>query len=870
MFGSLKAQDCDRKLDEVQYLYEMGRLDQCIDAVNSCIKSGGYSRNSKIVAYGILAKSYLAIDSIELGYESIREILSRKDDYEPDISDPMRYRVAVALMKADMKSNVIMSVSKKAEKLELAPATIVVMTAEDIEQRGYINIDEILNDLPGVDVAATGGLVGKSFNLRGYRSSNMSDKVMIVFDGVEDNEMYTQFGYIGKQLPIQSIKRVELIYGPASSLYGANAFSGVLNIVTKDGSDLFIKKKNLLTEESKVEYSLQGKINSGSFNTNALEMTGAVKLSNGIVIQANGKYHVSDENNLSAFDNWDGKWTEADFGENHYLNILTEERDPNKPSHLDSLLIAKDPNGLLYKFNSDSTLILPTQKAIDEIAAIDQKYYHTIPNIAGFSVYRGEDPTKFSDPTVGQYFNIKVTLGDLILEAQLSDRNEGASPDYIDQFFAVNSRYTNWQARQQFISSRYSKKLGDRWFFYNTAYYRISDFGNNSRLTTFNGFAQGKLSFQDYLEGKNPYWRRVSYFQQCKQFRDEFRAQYQISDLWDMVLGAEVRNGVFQSNYLTTSTSDNAILNGTVAPSPGGNNPAMFDLGLFGQVSYSNPQKKINVALGGRWDKNVVAESQTQGYSQVNPRFSAVYYPGKWIFKAIYSEAIFAFPSFVKFSSSVSRIAPDDLDPEKVRNAEISISRTHFNDRLVWEGVVYNSQYDNMLTTNKVNGLDQYGNALNARIDVLGSQWNIRWKLNSSFNLNLNATVNHSNQIDLITGNSLKTAQVADYTAFGGVTWLLPKDLGSLFISSNFVGVKYTGAETTIPNAEELTEIPAYKLINASLRIKAYKNIALQIVARNILDELNFAPGIRSAAGSQSSLIPQAGRNIHIAMDFKF
>ena len=45
---------------------------------------------------------------------------------------------------------------------------------------------------------------------------------MILVDGVEDNEMYTQFAFMGKQLPIQSVKRVEIIYGPASSLYGAN------------------------------------------------------------------------------------------------------------------------------------------------------------------------------------------------------------------------------------------------------------------------------------------------------------------------------------------------------------------------------------------------------------------------------------------------------------------------------------------------------------------------------------------------------------------------------------------------------------------------------------------------------------------------
>ena len=567
-FQAVKAQDCDAMLRMRIDDYQLGRFDESISGINTCIESNGYSSASKIVALSYLAKSFLAIDSIDLGNKAIREILERKDNYEAEIDDPIRFKRQLEYVRAQMKTNMIMSVSKKAEKLELAPATIFVITAEDILNRGYKSLDEILDDLPGVDVAKTGGLVDKSFNQRGYRSANMNDKTMIVFDGVEDNEMYTQFAYIGKQLPVQSIKRVEMIYGPASSLYGANAFSGVINVVTKDGADLFEGKKNAFEENQKTQYTLEGRINSGSNNTNALEMDAAVKLRNGIVMQVFGKYHTSDENNLSGFSDWDGKWSEADFGENHYAKRMTTNVTDNNRNFWDSLLSRRDPTGKYYTYNSDTTQIIPTQLALDEIAQKDQQIYNTIPNISGF-LDKTADPREFSDKTVGQYLGVKVTLGDLVLQAQLSERDEGASPDYVDRYFAVNSKYTNWEARQQFISSRYTKKLGDRWFFYNTAYYRISDFGNNSRLTTFRGFAQGNLGFADFIGGANPSWGRVSYFQQCKQFRDEFRAQFVINDRNDILFGAEVRNGVFQSNYLTTSTSNNAILAGTVASENG-------------------------------------------------------------------------------------------------------------------------------------------------------------------------------------------------------------------------------------------------------------------------------------------------------------
>lgn len=869
-----KAQDCDAKLRVLMDDYELGRFDNSIAGINACIETNGYSSASKIVALGYLAKSYLAIDSIDLGNSAIREILERKDNYEAEIDDPIRFKRQLEYVRAQMKTNMIMSVSKKAEKLELAPATIFVITAEDILNRGYKSLDEILDDLPGVDVAKTGGLVDKSFNQRGYRSANMNDKTMIVFDGVEDNEMYTQFAYMGKQLPVQSIKRVEMIYGPASSLYGANAFSGVINVVTKDGADLFENKKNAFEETQKTQYTIEGRINSGSNNTNALEMDGAVKLKNGIVMQLFGKYHTSDENDLSGYSDWDGKWTEADFGENHYSNRMTTNRTAGNSRFWDSLLNTRDPSGKYYTYNADSSKILPTKLALEEIAQKDQQFYNTIPNIPGFT-NKGIDPRLFTDKTTGQYLGLKVTLGDMVLQAQLSERDEGASPDYVDRFFAVNSQYTNWEARQQFISSRYTKKLGDKWFFYNTAYYRISDFGKNSRLTTFRGFAQGNLGFADFIAGANPAWARVSYYQQCKQFRNEFRAQFVMDDRNDILFGAEVRNGIFQTNYLTTATSNNAILAGTVATEPGGNNPAMFDMGAFVNYSYSNPQKFINVSLGGRWDKNVVAESQTAGYSQFNPRASVVYYPGKWVFKAIYSEAIFAFPSFVKFSTSVSRVRPDELAPEKVRNLEFSAFKSFLGNRLTIEAVAYHSRYSNLLTTRKVDSKDQYANLENSETRVTGSQWVSKWKVNSDLELNMNATYNHSRLHLLGQGfggedSLLKTAQVADFTVFAGLGWWFLKKKAYVYVATNLVGNKFTGLGTTINNASDIQVIPGYQLINATLRYHIKPNTSIQLMGRNLLNALFFAPGIRSASGSQSSLIPQMGRTIDLALNFKF
>ena len=862
---------CDRNLDEVKYLYEIGRFQQAIDAVNLCLESSGYSRPSKIEAYAMLSKSLLAIDSSEKAKWYLRELLTIKDDYETKIDDPLRFKKALDDVRASMKTNTITSVSKKAEKQELAPATIVVLTSKDIAERGYLTVEEMLDDLPGMDVSRTNGLVNKSVFVRGYRSANMSDRLLVVINGVEANEMWTQFAYLGKQLPVESIERVEMIYGPASSLYGANAFSGVLNIVTKGGSTLFKSNKTSFESEPKTEFMMSGRINTGAFNTQALEGTTAVKLKNGVVIQMNGKVYQSDENNLSKYSDWDGQWTEADFGPNHYRKTLSLVTTKDS---IKNIYTTKDPNGTYHQIKGDS--ILPTQFAIDEAKRLDQLKYNEIPNIQGF-YNKGADPKIFSDKTFGTYANMRVTLGDLILDLHIEDRDEGATPDYVDRFFSVNSLFTNWQARQQFISSRYSKKLGDKWFFYNTAYYRISDFGVKSRLTTFNGYAQDRRELIDFFDPKriNPEWTRVSYFQQCKQFRDEFRAQYTINDHFDLLVGLEIRNGIFQSNYLTSAISDNAMLNGTVPSNPGGNNPAMFEGGGYGSFTYSNTAKKININVGGRYDYTWVNEDSKVSYGKFNPRLSAVFYPGNWVFKLIYSEAMFAFPSFVRFSSSVSRIPPDNLAPETVKNIEFNVTHVLKGGKFTTEWVGYKSTYAEMLITNKVKGLDQYGNWPNTTNEVMGAQMNTQWKVNRFIDFNTNATVNHSVFLTPSSTNpdeitTLKTAQISDFTLYAGLGTKFLKDKIYFYISSNVVGNKYTGKGTSLANSTQLITIPGYQLINAALKVDIFQNITFQVIGRNLLNHYYAAPGIRSASGSQSSLVPQPGRNIHLALNFRF
>ncbi len=132
----------------------------------------------------------------------------------------------------------IVSSSKVEQRAGQAPAVVTVVTDDDIKNRGYSSLAEILRVVPGFyDVydQVTHNVGVRGIN-GGARASGNVLKVMI--DGEPVDFRPTTGNFFGEELiPIEAIKRVEIIRGPASALYGANAFLGVVNIITRSGAD---------------------------------------------------------------------------------------------------------------------------------------------------------------------------------------------------------------------------------------------------------------------------------------------------------------------------------------------------------------------------------------------------------------------------------------------------------------------------------------------------------------------------------------------------------------------------------------------------------------------------------------------------------
>ncbi len=131
--------------------------------------------------------------------------------------------------------DVVYGAAKHIQKIAEAPATVSVLTDEDIERLGILSLPELLKNIAGVEMA----MVNPTFTYVGIRGFATRGNLMLVLvDGREVNiEFLGMPLWNGLPVTIHDVKKIEIIKGPGSSLYGANAFSGVVNIITKNAKE---------------------------------------------------------------------------------------------------------------------------------------------------------------------------------------------------------------------------------------------------------------------------------------------------------------------------------------------------------------------------------------------------------------------------------------------------------------------------------------------------------------------------------------------------------------------------------------------------------------------------------------------------------
>lgn len=123
------------------------------------------------------------------------------------------------------------------QALRRAPAVASVITAEDIAAMGAVNLDEVMETVPGVHVARNGISNTANYVMRGVFNAN-NPQILMLQNGVPMTLMFLgNKGGVWGGLPLENVARIEVIRGPGSALYGADAYSGVINIITKTAAD---------------------------------------------------------------------------------------------------------------------------------------------------------------------------------------------------------------------------------------------------------------------------------------------------------------------------------------------------------------------------------------------------------------------------------------------------------------------------------------------------------------------------------------------------------------------------------------------------------------------------------------------------------
>ncbi len=144
---------------------------------------------------------------------------------EPDEADAFR-----------VEEEMVTVASRYAQTARQAPSIVTVLTDREIRERGFLTISDMLSSLPGVYI--TMAPEGRSLAFfRGVVAPD-NNKFLLLVDGVPWYDGVYTHAWIDEYIPLENVRQVEIIKGPGSAIYGTNAFSGVINVVTYSADDL--------------------------------------------------------------------------------------------------------------------------------------------------------------------------------------------------------------------------------------------------------------------------------------------------------------------------------------------------------------------------------------------------------------------------------------------------------------------------------------------------------------------------------------------------------------------------------------------------------------------------------------------------------
>ncbi|MDD6779976.1 MAG: TonB-dependent receptor, partial [Prevotellaceae bacterium] len=212
--------------------YRIGRFDEAIRLLTDNISN--LSARTRSTAYHLLSLCYMEKDESEEAAKYASLLLNENPYYSPTLSDPLRFIDLIEKMKSG-KTATITTASQQAESLDEAPVPVTLITEDMIKDSGA----KTLSDLLVLYVPGMTKVEGLESNvaMHGVYSSTQ-EKILIMLNGHRLNSRTTNSEQPDFRTSLEKIKQIEVLRGPASSLYGNVALTAVVNIITKSGGDV--------------------------------------------------------------------------------------------------------------------------------------------------------------------------------------------------------------------------------------------------------------------------------------------------------------------------------------------------------------------------------------------------------------------------------------------------------------------------------------------------------------------------------------------------------------------------------------------------------------------------------------------------------
>lgn len=179
------------------------------------------------------------------------------------------------------EDEMIISATKIKQDISKAPASMSVITQEEIRRSGARTLGDLLKYLPGIYITTSRNGT-ELIKIRGEQS-RYNYRTLLIIDGIPLRELHFGYTPINEMVPLENIKRIEVIRGPGSALYGTNAFAGVINIVTINGEDAD---------------GITANVGYGGFNTKKYNIFYGKKFDNGLHFAINTRFLDSDGYNV--------------------------------------------------------------------------------------------------------------------------------------------------------------------------------------------------------------------------------------------------------------------------------------------------------------------------------------------------------------------------------------------------------------------------------------------------------------------------------------------------------------------------------------------------------------------------------------------